>query len=104
MELAHRILEHIAQSHDGGVMLTPINPKELGDSSQQVSYHLALLDDAGNLLRMDNGDALPPLTTAGLTWTGHDFLEQLRRQHSRRNTPTIPPAVVVSGESLPEEF
>lgn len=68
---------------DGTRMLSPTKPKDLGitnHSMEEVSYHLAMLVEAGFVsgkatgLRI--GTNIPVISK--LTWQGHEFLDDIR--------------------------
>ncbi len=56
-----------------------IDPKIEGRSETEISYHIALLDDAGLLHGQDRTAIGVFRWSAGtLTWAGHEFVESVR--------------------------
>lgn len=56
-----------------------IDPKFEGHSETEISYHIALLDDAGLLHGRDRSAIGVFRWSAGaLTWAGHEFVEAIR--------------------------
>ncbi len=75
MDLVRQMLlfteEHSAPS-------TAAEVKIEGRSDEEVSYHLALMKDAGLIEARSPGKYGPMWAVLGLTWAGHDFLDAAR--------------------------
>ena len=56
-----------------------VDPKFEGHNETEISYHIALLDDAGLLHGQDRSAIGVFRWSAGaLTWAGHEFVEAIR--------------------------
>lgn len=56
-----------------------VDPKFEGHNETEISYHIALLDDAGLLHGQDRSAIGVFRWSAGaLSWTGHEFVEAIR--------------------------
>jgi hypothetical protein len=56
-----------------------VDPKFEGHNETEISYHIALLDDAGLLHGQDRSAIGVFRWSAGaLTWAGHEFVEAVR--------------------------
>jgi len=56
-----------------------VDPKFAGHDETEISYHIALLDDAGLLHGQDRSAIGVFRWSAGaLTWAGHEFVESVR--------------------------
>ncbi|NCF27594.1 MAG: DUF2513 domain-containing protein [Gammaproteobacteria bacterium] len=56
-----------------------VDPKFEGHNETEISYHIALLDDAGLLHGQDRSAIGVFRWSAGaLSWTGHEFVEAVR--------------------------
>lgn len=56
-----------------------IDPKFEGHNEAEISYHIALLDDAGLLHGLDRSAIGVYRWSAGaLTWAGHEFVEAIK--------------------------
>lgn len=76
MELIRMVMLEAEKSKDPYEL---IDPKFEGHSETEISYHIALLDDAGLLHGQDRSAIGVFRWSAGmLTWAGHEFVEAVR--------------------------
>jgi hypothetical protein len=76
MELIRMVMLEAEKSKDPYEL---IDPKFEGHSETEISYHIALLDDAGLLHGKDRSAIGVFRWSAGaLTWAGHEFVEAVR--------------------------
>ncbi len=76
MELIRMVMLEAEKSKDPYEL---IDPKLEGHSETEISYHIALLDDAGLLHGQDRSAIGVFRWSAGmLTWAGHEFVEAVR--------------------------
>lgn len=76
MELIRKVMLAAEQSKDPYEL---IDPKIEGHNELEISYHIALLDDAGLLHGQDRSAIGVFRWSAGmLTWAGHEFVEAVR--------------------------
>ena len=76
MELIRTVMLAAEKSKDPYEL---VDPKLEGHSETEVSYHIALLDDAGLLHGQDRSAIGVFRWSAGaLTWSGHEFVEAVR--------------------------
>lgn len=69
MDLVRAILLRVEEMGDPGMDIPALFPLIENHSSQEIYYHIQLLQQAGFL----NADF--PLQITGITWTGHEFIE-----------------------------
>ncbi|WP_421611979.1 DUF2513 domain-containing protein [Agrobacterium tumefaciens] len=76
----------------GGLLLTGSSPEVAveGYRDNVIHYHLHLLDDAGFLmpLRIKKQPSIS-VTFRGLSWSGHEFLDSVRRKDVWDHTNAI---------------
>ena len=76
MDLIRKVMLAAEKTEDPGEL---IDPKFEGRTEQEISYHIALLDDAGLLHGQDRSAIGVFRWSAGtLTWAGHEFVESVR--------------------------
>lgn len=77
MDLIREILFYVEQSQDGP---NPINVQIPERSDFEITYHLAILEEAGLLIVPEGFTTADGLNTfvERLTWSGHEFLESSR--------------------------
>jgi hypothetical protein len=76
MELLRKVMLEAEKSEDPYEL---IDPKFEGHNETEISYHIALLDDAGLLHGQDRSAIGVFRWSAGaLTWAGHEFVEAVR--------------------------
>ena len=76
MELIRMVMLEAEKSQDPYEL---IDPKIEGHNELEISYHLALLDDAGLLHGKDRSAIGVFRWSAGpLTWAGHEFVDAVR--------------------------
>jgi hypothetical protein len=76
IELIRKVMLAAEKTEDPNEL---IDPKFDGHSETEVSYHIALLDDAGLLHGQDRSAIGVFRWSAGtLTWAGHEFVEAVR--------------------------
>ena len=76
MELLRQVMLAAEKTNDPYEL---IDPKVDGHSEAEISYHIALLDDAGLLHGQDRSAIGIFRWSAGtLTWAGHEFVESVR--------------------------
>ncbi len=76
MELIRNVMLAAEKTKDPGELN---DPKFEGRSETEISYHIALLDDAGLLHGQDRSAIGVFRWSAGtLTWAGHEFVEAVR--------------------------
>lgn len=67
-----------------------IDPKIEGYNETEISYHIALLDDAGLLHGQDRSAIGVFRWSAGmLTWAGHEFVEAVRDEDAWKQARSI---------------
>jgi hypothetical protein len=67
-----------------------VDPKFEGHNETEISYHIALLDDAGLLHAQDRSAIGVFRWSAGaLTWAGHEFVEAIRDDSVWKEALTI---------------
>jgi hypothetical protein len=67
-----------------------VDPKIEGHSETEISYHIALLDDAGLLHGTDRSAIGVFRWSAGaLTWEGHEFVESARDEKAWKEALAI---------------
>jgi hypothetical protein len=59
-----------------------------GYSPQEVFYHLGLVKDA-SLIHSTGSGRMGSIELAGLTWTGHDFLDSVRSRDVWEKTKAV---------------
>ena len=76
MELIRMVMLAAEKSKDPYEL---VDPKFEGHNETEISYHIALLDDAGLLHGQDRSAIGVFRWSAGtLTWAGHEFVEAIR--------------------------
>jgi hypothetical protein len=76
MELIRMVMLAAEKSKDPNDL---VDPKIEGHNETEISYHIALLDDAGMLHGQDRSAIGVFRWSAGaLTWAGHEFVEAIR--------------------------
>ena len=76
MELIRMVMLAAEESKDPYEL---VDPKFEGHNEMEISYHIALLDDAGLLHGQDRSAIGVFRWSAGtLTWAGHEFVEAIR--------------------------
>lgn len=67
-----------------------VDPKFEGHNETEISYHIALLDDAG-LLHGQNRSAIGVFrwSAGALTWAGHEFVEAIRDEDNWKEALAI---------------
>jgi hypothetical protein len=76
MELLRMVMLAAEKSKDPYEL---VDPKFEGHNETEISYHIALLDDAGLLHGQDRSAIGVFRWSAGaLTWAGHEFVEAIR--------------------------
>lgn len=76
MELIRMVMLEAEKTEDPNQL---IDPKFEGRTETEISYHIALLDDAGLLHGQDRTAIGVFRWSAGtLTWAGHEFVEAIR--------------------------
>ncbi|MCY4655045.1 MAG: DUF2513 domain-containing protein [Dehalococcoidia bacterium] len=76
MKLIRKILEFSEEYFDGANRLPVPEMKDYSDS--QIEYHVRLCLEAG-YLRADTRNEGSVYAIYGLTWQGHELLDQLRQ-------------------------
>ena len=76
MELIRKVMLEAEKTKDPNEL---VDPKIEGYNETEISYHIALLDDAGLLHGQDRSAIGVFRWSAGtLTWAGHEFVEAAR--------------------------
>ncbi len=79
MDLVRQILLELEKAEHGFVF---DNPEIEGYSSEVIAYHVYLMHEAGLVRAVDittADSASPEYEAAGLTWSGHEFIEASRQ-------------------------
>ena len=99
LDLTRKILEQVEEKSEG---MGGVEIDIPGQSAQDVSYHVMLLNEAGFLTAVDLSDKggldWRPIT---LTWPGHEFLDAVRNDTVWRK---IKETVKDKGGSIPFEI
>ncbi len=91
MELIRKVMLAAEKSEDPYQL---VDPKFKGRNETEISYHIALLDDAGLLHGQDRSAIGVFRWSAGsLTWAGHEFVE------AARDDSVWKEAVAITGKS-----
>jgi hypothetical protein len=100
MDLIRELLLHI-EADDGydGSGYGPVKAKELGRPANVVLYHMSLLADA-KFVSVVNWLAHGEPLIRGLTWEGHEFLDDTRDPEIWRKTKARAKAVTNVGARL----
>ena len=87
MELIRRVMLAVEKSKDPYEL---VDPKFEGHTETEISYQIALLDDAGLLHGQDRSAIGIFRWSAGaLTWSGHEFVEAVRDEAVWKEALTI---------------
>lgn len=87
MELIRRVMLAAEKSKDPYEL---VDPKFEGHNETEISYQIALLDDAGLLHGQDRSAIGIFRWSAGaLTWSGHEFVEAVRDEAVWKEALTI---------------
>lgn len=87
VELIRRVMLAVEKSKDPYEL---VDPKFEGHTETEISYQIALLDDAGLLHGQDRSAIGIFRWSAGaLTWSGHEFVEAVRDEAVWKEALTI---------------
>ena len=87
-ELIFWLLEYVSARHRGEAIWVPDVPESANYTDAQVHYHVGLCVDAGYLVADEPKDFKGKRRYShihGLTWSGHDKLEEIQTARQRSN-------------------